>query len=56
VFDGLLPEGAQLEALLKTHKIDRNDYFKQLVTVGRDLVGSLSVRLSKSTITELEEA
>ncbi|MEM7789964.1 MAG: HipA N-terminal domain-containing protein [Verrucomicrobiota bacterium] len=52
VFDGLLPEGAQLEALLKIHKIDRGDYFKQLVTVGGDLVGSLSVYLSKDTITE----
>ena len=52
VFDGLLPEGAQLEALLKTHKIDRNDYFKQLVTVGGDLVGSLSVCISKDTIVE----
>ena len=45
VFDGLLPEGPQLEALLRTHKIDRSDAFAQLVTVGADLVGSLSVRL-----------
>lgn len=44
VFDGLLPEGPQLEALLRTHKIDRQDCFKQLMTVGEDLVGSLSVR------------
>lgn len=42
-FDGLLPEGFQLEALLKRHKIDRHDYFKQLVTVGRDLVGAVTV-------------
>lgn len=54
VFDGLLPEGAQLEALLKTRKIDRNDYFKQLVTVGGDLVGSLSLRLAKSKAAEVE--
>lgn len=44
VFEGLLPEGPQLEALLKKHKIDRHDAFTQLVTVGEDLVGSLSVR------------
>ena len=55
VFDGLLPEGVQLEALLKIHKIDRNDYFEQLVTVGGDLVGSLSVRISKGTLAEDEE-
>lgn len=24
-FDGLLPEGAQLEALLRLHKLDRDD-------------------------------
>ncbi len=55
VFDGVLPEGEQLEALLKKHKIDRNDCFKQLVTVGQDLVGSLSVSLSKGFIPETEE-
>jgi serine/threonine-protein kinase HipA len=42
--EGLLPEGLQLEALLKTHKIDRHDSFRQLVTVGADLVGSLTIR------------
>ncbi|RKX28948.1 MAG: toxin HipA [Verrucomicrobia bacterium] len=43
IFEGLLPEGPQLEALLRTHKIDRNDAFRQLVTVGADVVGSLTV-------------
>ncbi len=43
VFEGLLPEGPQLEALLRQHKIDRNDSFRLLVTVGRDMVGSLTV-------------
>lgn len=43
VFEGLLPEGPQLEALLRRHKIDRDDNFRQLVTVGGDLVGSLTV-------------
>lgn len=42
-FDGLLPEGFQLEALLKKNKIDRNDFFTQLVTVGADLVGAVTV-------------
>jgi len=42
-FDGLLPEGPQLEALLRRAKLDRLDYFAQLVTVGGDLVGAVSV-------------
>lgn len=41
--EGLLPEGPQLEALLRKHKIDRHDAFRQLVTVGEDLIGSLTV-------------
>lgn len=49
VLDGLLPEGEQLEALLKKQKIDRNDCFTQLVTLGQDLVGSLSVSLIKDS-------
>lgn len=44
-FDGLLPEGFQLEALLRRHKIDRKDYFTQLVTVGKDLVGAVTVEI-----------
>jgi serine/threonine-protein kinase HipA len=43
-FDGLLPEGVLLEALLKRRKIDRNDYFSQIVAVGGDLVGAVTVR------------
>ncbi len=42
-FDGLLPEGVLLEGLLRRSKIDRNDYFSQLVTVGADLVGAVTV-------------
>ncbi len=42
-FDGLLPEGMQLEALLRIRKIDRHDYFRQLVAVGEDLVGAVTV-------------
>ncbi len=44
VFEGLLPEGPQLEALLRIHKIDRDDAFRQLVTVGADVVGSLTIQ------------
>lgn len=42
-FDGLLPEGVQLEALIRKLKIDRNDCFRQLVAVGKDLVGAVTV-------------
>ena len=42
-FDGLLPEGTQLEGLLKTHKIDKHDYFMQLLKTGQDLVGAVTV-------------
>jgi serine/threonine-protein kinase HipA len=42
-FDGVLPEGGQLDGLLRTRKIDRNDYFSQLLAVGHDLVGSVTV-------------
>lgn len=42
-FDGLLPEGAQLEALLRQAKLDRTDYMGQLLTVRRDLVGNVTV-------------
>ena len=43
VFEGLLPEGEQLEAMLRRYKIDRKDFFRQLVATGRDLVGSLTM-------------
>jgi serine/threonine-protein kinase HipA len=42
-FDGVLPEGVQLEALLRLDKLDRYDYFGQLMAVGKDLVGAFSV-------------
>ncbi len=45
-FDGLLPEGQQLEGLLRQNKLDRSDYFSQLVAVGNDLVGAVTVKLS----------
>jgi serine/threonine-protein kinase HipA len=42
-FEGLLPEGFQLEALLRNLKIDRSDLFSQLMAVGNDLVGAVTV-------------
>ncbi|MCF8299230.1 MAG: HipA N-terminal domain-containing protein [Saprospiraceae bacterium] len=42
-FDGLLPEGIQLEGLLKIYKIDKTDYFKQILVTGQDLVGAVTV-------------
>lgn len=46
-FDGLLPEGFQLEALLRKRKIDRHDLFGQLIIVGQDLVGAVTVEEEK---------
>jgi serine/threonine-protein kinase HipA len=43
-FDGLLPEGIQLEGLLKIKKIDKNDYFSQLMAVGEDMLGAVTVK------------
>lgn len=43
-FDGLLPEGSQLEGLLRQKKLDKNDYFGQLVAVGADMVGAITVK------------
>jgi serine/threonine-protein kinase HipA len=43
-FDGLLPEGMQLDGLLKIRKLDRNDYFSQLMVVGEDMVGAVMVK------------
>ncbi len=42
-FEGLLPEGVQLEALLRLRKLDRHDLFGQLLAVGNDVVGSLRI-------------
>ena|SRR5437762_5373010 len=44
LFEGLLPEGMLLDALLRRCKIDKRDMFQQLLIVGEDVVGSLTVR------------
>jgi serine/threonine-protein kinase HipA len=47
-FDGLLPEGILLEGLLKQRKIDKYDYLGQLIAVGNDLVGAITVQEIKA--------
>lgn len=42
-FDGLLPEGIQLEGLLRANKIDKHDYFSQLLAVGEEVVGAITI-------------
>jgi serine/threonine-protein kinase HipA len=42
-FEGLLPEGAMLEALLKRRKIDADDYLTQLFYVGKETVGNVTI-------------
>jgi serine/threonine-protein kinase HipA len=43
-FDGLLPEGIMLDGLLKINKLDKKDYFSQLLATGNDLVGAITVK------------
>ena len=43
-FKGLLPEGIQLEGLLKIRKIDKDDLFSQLMAVGNELIGVVTVK------------
>lgn len=42
-FEGLLPEGILLEAVLRKYKLDKKDYFGQLLQVGKDCVGAVTV-------------
>ncbi len=42
-FEGLLPEGIQLDSLLRGAKIDRDDLFQQLLQVGADTVGNVTI-------------
>jgi len=46
-FDGLLPEGPLLEGLLTLRKIDKFDYLSQLIAVGNELVGAVTVQEKK---------
>jgi len=42
-FEGVLPEGVMLDGLLRYSKIDKDDMFSQLIAVGGDLVGAVTV-------------
>ena len=42
-FEGFLPEGLMLEALLKKRKLSEDDRFEQLLVVGKELVGNVTV-------------
>lgn len=42
-FEGLLPEGVMLEALLRKYKLDKDDCFGQLLLVGQDVVGAVTI-------------
>lgn len=42
-FEGLLPEGQQLEGLLRQARLDGGDLLGQLIAVGSDLVGAVTV-------------
>ena len=46
-FEGLLPEGIMLDGLLRQLKIDRQDYFSQLLAIGEDTIGAVTVKPSK---------
>lgn len=42
-FDNLLPEGQRLEALLRQAKLNRHDYLSQLIAVGNDMIGAITI-------------
>ncbi|MFC1628687.1 HipA N-terminal domain-containing protein [Gemmatimonadota bacterium] len=46
-FDGLLPEGSLLDALLVQKKLDAKDYLGQLLIVGQDPVGAVTVEATE---------
>jgi serine/threonine-protein kinase HipA len=42
-FEGLLPEGTNLDMLLRSQKLDRDNLFEILLAVGGDTVGAVTV-------------
>jgi len=42
-FEGLLPEGEMLEGLLRQQKLDGGDLMGQLLAVGREMIGAVTV-------------
>ena len=49
-FDGLLPEGWQLEVFLKKNELSSTDYLGQLVAMGEDLIGAVTIKVSSNSI------
>jgi len=49
-FDSLLPEGVLLDQLLAKHKLDKSDKWRQLIAVGLDLTGFVSVLPEESSL------
>lgn len=45
VFDGLLPEGYNLDVLLRRGKLDADDIMGQLEAIGSDTVGAITLRV-----------
>lgn len=46
-FEGLLPEGVMLEGLLRQTKLDRDDLMEQLIAVGGDVVGNVTIKAAQ---------
>lgn len=44
-FDGLLPEGKMLDGLLENINCSPNDYFSQLIAIGGNMVGAVTIKL-----------
>jgi serine/threonine-protein kinase HipA len=51
-FDGLLPEGFMLDALLQKTKLDKDDHFEQLLRVGGELVGNITVERDNESMSD----
>ena len=47
-FEGLLPESDMLDGLIREKKIGPRDYYSQLIVVGGELVGNVTVKKGKS--------
>lgn len=47
-FDGLLPEGTNLEMLLAQHELDVDEIISQLTAVGSNMIGAVTIRKSGS--------
>ncbi len=47
-FNGLLPEGVMLQVFLRISKIDKNEFFSQLIAKGNNLAGAVTVKFSEN--------